>query len=157
MFISKKRWVNLVNRVERIEKAINLADTSSPLHQMKTALKEVFESDVHPKSTIWFSISISKIIWTERYVDSLIPFRSIFEYMLCSESCSDVPEKSISSTYSGWDSMESQIILYCCFRGFPHAVRIVPFHLDVPDTRCTFLRRLKSARLTFLISSLQAL
>lgn len=48
MFISKKRWMNLVNRVERMEKAINLTDTSSPLHQMKTALKEVFESDVHP-------------------------------------------------------------------------------------------------------------
>lgn len=48
MFISRKRWTNLVNRVEYLEKIVNPVDTFSPLQQMKVALREAFESGAHP-------------------------------------------------------------------------------------------------------------
>lgn len=48
MFISKKRWNNLVNRVERLESIVTPENAPSPLRQMKAAVREVFESVVHP-------------------------------------------------------------------------------------------------------------
>lgn len=48
MFISKKRWNNLVNRVERLESIVTPENAPSPLWQMKAAVREVFESGAHP-------------------------------------------------------------------------------------------------------------
>ena len=48
MFISKKRWNNLVNRVERLESIVTPENAPSPLRQMKAAVREVFESGAHP-------------------------------------------------------------------------------------------------------------
>ena len=48
MFISKKRWNNLVNRVERLESIVTPENSPSPLRQMKAALREAFESGAHP-------------------------------------------------------------------------------------------------------------
>ena len=48
MFISKKRWNNLVNRVEHLESIVTPENAPSPLRQMKAALREAFESGAHP-------------------------------------------------------------------------------------------------------------
>lgn len=48
MFVSKKRWNNLVNRVERLESIVTPENAPSPLRQMKAALREAFESGAHP-------------------------------------------------------------------------------------------------------------
>lgn len=48
MFISKKRWNNLVNRVERLESIVTPENAPSPLLQMKAAVREAFESGAHP-------------------------------------------------------------------------------------------------------------
>lgn len=48
MFISKKRWNNLVNRVERLESIVTPENAPSPLRQMKAAVREVFEFGAHP-------------------------------------------------------------------------------------------------------------
>lgn len=48
MFISKKRWNNLVNRVERLESIVTPENAPSPLRQMKAAVREAFESGAHP-------------------------------------------------------------------------------------------------------------
>ena len=48
MFISKKRWNNLVNRVEYLESIATPENAPSPLQQMKAAVREVFESGAHP-------------------------------------------------------------------------------------------------------------
>ena len=47
MFISKKRWNNLVNRIERLESIVTPENAPSPLRQMKAAVREVFESGAH--------------------------------------------------------------------------------------------------------------
>ena len=47
MFISKKRWNNLVNRVERLESVVTPEKAPSPLRQMKAAVRGVFESGAH--------------------------------------------------------------------------------------------------------------
>lgn len=48
MFISKKRWNNLVNRVEYLESIVTSENAPSPLRQMKAAVREAFESGAHP-------------------------------------------------------------------------------------------------------------
>ena len=48
MFISKKRWNNLVNRVEHLESIVTPENAPSPLRQMKAAVREAFESGAHP-------------------------------------------------------------------------------------------------------------
>lgn len=48
MFISKKRWNNLVNRVEHLESIVTPENAPSPLRKMKAAVREVFESGAHP-------------------------------------------------------------------------------------------------------------
>ena len=47
MFISKKRWNNLVNRVERLESIVTPENAPSPLRQMKAAVREAFEFGAH--------------------------------------------------------------------------------------------------------------
>ena len=43
----KKRWNNLVNRVERLESIVTPENAPSPLRQMKAAVREAFESGAH--------------------------------------------------------------------------------------------------------------
>ena len=73
MFISKKRWNNLVNRVERLESIVTPENAPSPLRQMNAAVREAFESGAHLAQQSEEIKSKSIIFLRIKFVDINIP------------------------------------------------------------------------------------